>query len=185
MTNRRESDTRQCGTGQARLTEVLMREFQRFVRLASGMGLDRSSIEDILQDVSVQAIKHDTLKMTEPKARAWLLQTTANRCRLEFRHRQRRAKLCQQVAQRMIENDNPNLDTSQTAIKAEQIRRVSQALCELDPNLLQPLVLTYFCDMTSSQVSETLRISASTIRTRVQRARLILAEKLIERGFDV
>ncbi len=73
MTNQDESETRQV-----RLTEVLAREFQRLVRLASGLGLDRGSIEDVLQDVSMQAIKHDTLKMTEPKAVAWLLQTTAN-----------------------------------------------------------------------------------------------------------
>ncbi len=160
-----------------------MREFQRLVRLASGMGLDRSSIEDVLQDVSMQALKHDTLEMADPKAIAWLLQTTANRCKLELRHRKRRTRLCQQVAQQMIENHDHNHDAGQAAIKAEQIRQVSQAVCELEPNLLQPLVLTYFCEMNSSQISETLQISASTIRTRVQKARLILAQKLIEQGF--
>ncbi|MCP4453702.1 MAG: RNA polymerase sigma factor [Planctomycetes bacterium] len=182
MTNRRESDTSQRGTRQARLTEVLMREFQRLVRLASGMGLDRSSIEDILQDVSMQALEHDTREMSEPKAVAWLFRTTSNRCKLEFRYRQRRTRLCHQVAQQMIENHDHNHDVGQDAIQAEQIRQVSQSLCELEPNLLQPLVLTYFCDMNSSQISETLHISASTIRTRVQKARLILAQKLIEQG---
>ena len=133
----------------------------------------------------MQALKHDTLKMTEPKAQAWLLRTTANRCRLEFRHRQRRTRLCQQVAQQMIESHTENVDPSQAVIRAEHIKAISQALSELEPNLLQPLVLTYFCEMTSSQIGETLQISASTIRTRVQKARLILAETLIEQGFEV
>ncbi len=159
-----------------------MRAFQRLVRLASGMGLVRSSIEDILQDVSMQALEHDTREMSEPKAVVWLFRTTSNRCKLEFRYRQRRQRLCQQVAQQMIENQSQHHDASQAAIRAEQIRHVSRALRELEPNLLQPLVLTYFCDMNSSQISETLHISASTIRTRVQKARLILAQKLIEQG---
>lgn len=184
MTNRDEGETGQQNTRPARLIDVLRREFQRLVRLACGSGLDRTRVEDVLQDVFMQALKHNSLELTEPKALAWLMRTTVNRCKLEFRQDLQRKKLCQTMAACLIEQRTQSRDTSLIAIQDERIRHVTQALFDLEPDLLNVLVMKYFCDMTSVQISDTLGVSASAIRTRLQKARYQLAQTLIKQGVE-
>ena len=59
---------------------------------------------------------------------------------------------------------------------------VRQSLAELEPKLLMPLTLRYFCDMKSDQIGEILATPASTIRARLRQGRLILAKQLAKRG---
>ena len=51
-------------------------------------------------------------------------------------------------------------------------------LQKIDGALLAPVVLRYFC----SQIGEILGLKASTVRSRLREARMILAKRLLERG---
>ena len=61
---------------------------------------------------------------------------------------------------------------------------MQESLKKLDENLLGPIVLYYFCDMNSNEISETLQQNPSTIRGRLRDARMILAKTLLERGVE-
>ena len=118
------------------------------------------------------------------EALAWLFRTTANRCRLEYRRRRVAIKQDQEISKRLLTRDLPCTDPGRTAIKTEQVEAVIQALDELDQDLMTPLVLRYFCDLSSDQIGQSLQISASAVRTRLQQARLRLARQLIEKGLE-
>jgi len=161
-----------------------MQEFKRLTRFAIGMGLDPTRAEDVMQDVSLQAVKHQKLELNNGEALAWLFRTTANRCHLEHRRRLAAIKQDQEIAKRLSVRDLPSMDPGRLAIKAEQVEAVSQALDELDQSLMTPLVLRYFCDLSSEQIRRILKISASAVRTRLQQARLRLARQLLEKGLE-
>lgn len=169
---------------QPSVLDVFMQEFQRLTRFALGMGLDPMRAEDVMQDVSVQALQHQKLELNNGQALAWLFRTTANRCRLEHRRRRAAIKQGQEMAERLSKQDPPNVDPAWTVIKAEQVAAVSQALDALDQDLMTPLVLRYFCDLPSDQIGRILKISASAVRTRLQQARLRLARQLLEKGIE-
>ncbi len=57
-----------------------------------------------------------------------------------------------------------------------------EALPELDATLLMPVVLQYFCGMTSDEIGKMLGISGPAVRTRVREARMILAKRLERLG---
>jgi len=161
-----------------------MQEFKRLTRFAVGMGLDPTRAEDVLQDVSLQALKHQTLELNNGQALAWLFRTTANRCRLEHRRRLAAAQQDQEMAKRLSTPELPCTDPGKSAIRAEQVEAVSRALDELEQSLMTPLVLRYFCDLSSEQIGRILKISASAARTRLQQARLHLARQLTEQGLE-
>jgi DNA-directed RNA polymerase specialized sigma24 family protein len=66
----------------------------------------------------------------------------------------------------------------------EQRDAVQGALHDLADELLQPLVLRYFCDQSSAQIGEILSLPASTVRSALCKGRMALAKALMKRGIE-
>jgi RNA polymerase sigma-70 factor (ECF subfamily) len=166
------------------LWAVFAREQVRLRRVAAGMGLAGTDIDDVLQNVSVQVLRHAGRFEQESQMTAWLVRTTANECLMGHRRRFRRR------AERLVER-RPELQqdvsentTADRAAASEEIELVRQALAELDPALLEPLVLRYFAGLDSTEIGTALGLNASTVRSRLREARLALAGKLMQRGIE-
>jgi len=177
------------------LIDIFTAELRRLKRIIAGMGLSDSDGEDVLQDVSIKALKQqragwhglpareNTARMAVPQREEsirWLIKVTVNRCLMEHRRQrsfQRHA--CEILKQRPETDSKPAVEN---AIVAEELEIVRQSLQNLDDSLLAPMVLRYFCDLNSKQVGEILDLSPSSIRSRLREARIILAKGLLERG---
>ncbi len=59
-----------------------------------------------------------------------------------------------------------------------------KTLQEMDESLLAPMVLRYFCDLNSREIGEILTLSPLAVRSRLRKARMILAKRLIKRGVE-
>ena len=75
------------------------------------------------------------------------------------------------------------MQPEEDAIRGEHVDMLNETLTELSETLLVPLVLRYFCDMNSTEIGDALESTPSTVRSRLQEARLSLARALIKRGF--
>ena len=64
------------------------------------------------------------------------------------------------------------------ALSSSGIARIHRLIDTLPEELRQPLVLSTLEEMTSAQIGVTLGIPEGTVRTRIQRARLLLKQKL-------
>jgi RNA polymerase sigma-70 factor (ECF subfamily) len=168
-----------------RLLSVFLRERERLRRIAAGMGMDRADADDVVQDVSVQVLKHTGPFEQEDVMIRWLIRVTVNRClsehRRRFRHKasrilRRRSDLAEGLAE--------NSGGAERASLGEELEVVRRTLTELDPELLLAVVLRYFCDMSSNEIADTLDWNASTVRGRLREARLLLAGKLLQRGIE-
>ncbi|MBP7051290.1 MAG: RNA polymerase sigma factor [Phycisphaerae bacterium] len=173
------------GVAPVRLMDVFLRERERLMWIAAGMGMDRADADDVLQDVSVQVLKNEGRFEQENVMVRWLVTTTVNRCltehRRRFRHRasrilKRRPDMASDLAGDCNGADRVGL--------GEEIEAVRRTLAELDPMLLQAVVMRYFCEMKSHEIADVLEWNASTVRCRLREARLILARKLVERGIE-
>jgi DNA-directed RNA polymerase specialized sigma24 family protein len=69
------------------LLSVFLRERERLRRIAAGLGMDRADADDVLQDVSVQVLKHTGPFEQEDVMIRWLIRVTVNRCLSEHRRR--------------------------------------------------------------------------------------------------
>lgn len=167
------------------LMDVFLRERERLRRIAAGMGMDRADADDVLQDVSVQVLKNTIPFEQETAMTKWLITTTVNRCMTEhrrrFRHKtsrilRRRPDMAKGLAEGAGGVDRVGLN--------EELDMVRRTLAELDPSLLLAVVLRYFCDMKSHEIAETLEWNASTVRGRLRAARMVLAERLLQKGIE-
>jgi len=77
-----------------------------------------------------------------------------------------------------------NRDTADQVAAAEELEIVRRTMAQLDPSLLEILVLRYFADLDATQIGEIQGLNASTVRSRLRQARLILARKLSQRGME-
>jgi RNA polymerase sigma factor (sigma-70 family) len=147
-------------------------------RIIAGMGLGAADAEDILQEVSIEALRRDQPFGQDGEATRWITRITINRCLLEYRKRQRFVRNAALAVQRREAPVSRADGLVQDAIQREEIEAMRKALPELDGTLLVPVVLQYFCGMTSDEIGKVLGISGPAVRTRVREARMILAKRL-------
>ena len=174
---------------ESNLMDVFSAELWRLKRIIAGMGLSASDCEDVLQDVSIRAMKHcrggsrTSLPSREDNVR-WLIKVTVNRCLMEHRRRRTFRKHAREILKRRLEDKTASKPTDQKVIVAEELEIVRESLQKLDDSLLAPMVLRYYCDLNSKEVGEILALSPSTVRSRLREARMILAKRLLERGVE-
>jgi RNA polymerase sigma-70 factor (ECF subfamily) len=164
---------------------VFLRERERLRRITAGLGMDRADAEDVLQDVSVQVLRHAGPLEQEDVMVRWLIRVTVNRCLSE--HRRRFRHKASRILRRrpdMAEGLAGDSSGANRVGLSEELEVVRRTLIELDPSLLLAVVLRYFCDMSSNEIADTLGWNASTVRGRLREARTLLAGKLLQRGIE-
>jgi RNA polymerase sigma factor (sigma-70 family) len=168
------------------LFQVFLWERDRLRMIVAGMGMAGADIDDVLQDVSVQVLKQTDRFEHEEVMTGWLIKTTVNRCLTEHRRRFRRKPskvLRRRPDIEQVQTAGAPDATNQAAI-GEELEIMRQTMTELDPSLLELLVLRYFGGLDSNEISRTLGLNASTVRCRLRDARMILAQKLMRRGVE-
>jgi RNA polymerase sigma-70 factor (ECF subfamily) len=169
-------------TLELRLVDRFLAELGRLKRIVAGMGLNTADSEDVLQDVSIRALKQSEKFGTKQECVRWLIRVTINQCLAEHRRRWCFRRKAGEILKRRQENKIYRTDKK--VIVAEELEIVRESLQKLDESLLGPVVLRYFCDLDSKEIGEILEVKSSTVRGRLRDARLILAKKLLERGVE-
>ena len=160
------------------LMQVFLDQRQRLIRIIAGMGLGTADADDILQEVSLEALRQGQEFHTESDTARWITKTTINRCLLIYRNRERFVRKTTDLARSgQIVEIQPN-GAVDDAIRIEEVEAMREALRELDGDMQIPVVLQYFCGMTSAQIGDLLGISGPAVRTRIREARMILAKRL-------
>ena len=160
--------------------DVFLAHRDRLRCIAAGMGLSGVDIEDCLQDVSVKALENTGQFDSDGNCLSWLARVTINRCLTMHRRRKSFLKRASEVLKRM--GKPPNASPAGRAVKAEELEIVRLGLKELDGSMLAPLVLKYFCELDSTEIARVLDLNASTVRSHLRKARMILAGKLVQKG---
>ena len=164
------------------LVDIFLAELKRLKRIVAGMGLNAADSEDVLQDVSIRALKQSQKFGTKQECIRWLIRVTINQCLAEHRRRRSFRQKAGEILKRRQENEI--FQTDKKAVRAEELEIVRESLQKLDESLLGPVVLRYFCDLDSKEIGQILDVKSSTIRGRLRDARLILAKRLLERGVE-
>ena len=166
--------------GRLRLMELFNSRQERLKRIIAGMGFRPDDAEDILQEIYIRILKHPPDYRSDNEASRWLIKVTTNLCLMEHRKRRRFEKKTTEILQR--QNQSSANTTEQTLIKAEELEKVREAMREIDGTILAVMTLRYFAGLNSTEVGEALDLNPSTVRGRLREGRMILAEKLLQRG---
>ena len=167
---------------QIKLAEVFLAERALLRKVVAGMGLHAGDADDVLQTVSVKCFNHTTAFADRRGCLQWLIRVTTNECVTEHRRRRRFRRHAADIVEHRPQA-TPN-GPVESIVSSEQLEGVQEALRDLDDELLRPLVLRYFCDLSSAQIGDILELPASTVRSMLRQGRTALAKALMNRGIE-
>lgn len=162
------------------LVDIFLAEHGRLKRIVAGMGLNAADGEDVLQDVSIRAMKQSRKFETKQEGVRWLIRVTINQCLSEHRRRRSFRRNAGEILKRRAEIQTSPADKK--VMISEELEIVRESLQKLDESLMGPVVLRYFCDLDSNEIGQILEVNSSTVRSRLREARLVLAKRLLKRG---
>lgn len=167
-----------AGAASDALTATYVAVLPQLRRIAAGLGFGPADADDILQQVYVAA-RTGSPPTAGDELERWLYRVTVNACHQEYRRRGRFQRATLRLrTQGGLQDAAPA--STQPVHAAEQAARVRDALLALESDAAVPLVLRYFCEWDATQIGELLGLPPSTVRARLRRARLELADVLQE-----
>ncbi|MDY2926039.1 MAG: sigma-70 family RNA polymerase sigma factor [Eubacteriales bacterium] len=137
----------------------------------------RETAEDVTQTVftKVLANKATLIKLAEPQLKSWLYRTATNLA-LDIVRRNKYEQPDAEPISELIADDSPSPE--KVAIDRDRAERVRKAIDSLDDAYREVVMLHYFSNLTVREISECTGISEGTIKSRLVRARTLLAERL-------
>jgi RNA polymerase sigma-70 factor, ECF subfamily len=163
------------------LEELFNRYRNQVFSLAYRMTGSPSDAEDLCQEIFLQVMRKVGSFEGRSSFSTWLYRVSMNRSRDYLRRKKRSPELLSQEGD-PPEQHEPHAATSggleNIAIASEAQRLVQEALMELPVSLRAPLVLHELEGMQYHEVASLLKLPVGTVKSRIFRARIKLAEIL-------
>lgn len=144
------------------------------LRIATLYMQNPSTAEDIFQDVFLKVNKYLSSFEGKSSEKTWIIKITINTCKDYLKSAWRKKVVS-------IENFNDTLENAnydENIIDSENASMVLKEILLLPTKYKDVLILYYYKDFSTIEISKVLNIPEATVRTRMKRAREMLKEKL-------
>ena len=177
-----EALARQIQSGrQDLIAELVSQHSDRLFAIIRRMVQSHTNAEDILQNTWIHVIRkfhqYDPSRPFVP----WLTRIALNCCRDHWRRERLRRFLSLSSHSETLEVIDPKLATEPLKAVDEQIE-VSKALITLSSKLREVVVLKFYSGLTHDEIAEVLRISAGTVKSRLNYALFNLRKYFDKKG---
>lgn len=168
----------QAGDNQAFNRLVLLYQ-TRIYNLALGYVKTPDEAKDLTQDIFVTAYRSISTLREAQKFSAWLNQLALNHCRNRYRKLQRRGYFTSSSIDDVI---TPELTVTETPDrkleKDERVNLVRSAIMTMPETEKEIIILRDLQDLTYEEISEALRLPLGTVKSKLNRARHNLKNKI-------
>ena len=160
-------------------------EFNRYIyHLCLKLTRNPGEAEDLMQEVWVKVIRYEATVAEVDHVKAWLTTITMNTFRDRYRKNVRRSKYMMSQPEQL---DVPILDlvpnneisTEEKIEKVEMTQIVQQKMTQLDGIYQKTLWYFYVDQFSLAEISELMKVSIGTVKSRLFRAKARLKEILL------
>ncbi len=164
--------------------EIVDRYGSRILNLMTRWIGDRDQAEDLVQETFLRVIRHRRDYRRSGRFFSWLYTIAVNLARNEIRNAKRRGTSVvidtvtgtNETGTLQMEDDRPGAD--ETLGRDELKRLIHAAILELPNRFREVLILRDLQDLKYEEIAEVLGIPGGTVRSRINRARLALKDRL-------
>lgn len=147
---------------------------------------DREAAEDLAQETFIRVYENiKRYKRTTASFRTWMYKIAANLCKNELRNRRTRSKLLVKPAVGAQDTGNPIEDVQDHSagpdrqVEEKELQEIlSRAISRLPEKLRTAFILRDIEGMTYDEISQVINRPAGTVKSRINRARLMLKDKM-------
>ncbi len=164
-------------------TALVQRQSRFVFRVAYAVLLNSQDAEDAVQETFLKLYRNRGWQHAENE-RAYLARA-AWRVAVDLRERGARSPGGPDITDPAIDLPSPAIGPEEALASANQKARIHAMVDALPEELRVPLVLTSFQELSSREIGAVLGIPEGTVRTRLQRARQMLREKLTNANLEV
>ncbi|MBD8026062.1 sigma-70 family RNA polymerase sigma factor [Ureibacillus sp. Re31] len=161
------------------LEEIIELYGDYLLRIAYTYVKDQRIAEEMIQDVFLAYYKKRGQFRGEASLKTYLTKITVHRCTDYLRSWKNKKELL--IGKFHIRGETKNIETKY--IEKEEKMEVTEAVFSLNVKLREVLLFYYYAEHTTKEIAEILSIPESTIKSRLQKARTVLKEKL--KGADL
>lgn len=168
--------------------EIVRRWERKIFALCFGMLGREDDARDACQEAFIAAYRNIRNFRGEAKVSSWLHRIAVNQCLTTKRRQKSRAEDLlndDEGAEDRAFVASPNLSPARTTEKTERMKLVRQAVGALPTDLRQVIVMKEFEEMTFQEISETLDLPLSTVKSRLYTALRQLKMKLERTPIEV
>lgn len=145
---------------------------------------NKENADDLYQDTVLTAFrKADVINLSE-NPKSYLLSVAVKLSHNFFRKEKRKNEKIIMSADETLDMLPDNADIQTETENAALKTALRKAVAELDEKYRVPVVLYYFDEQNIGVVSEIMKIPEGTVKSRLHKAREIIADKLRKEGFD-
>jgi len=152
----------------ADLDELIERHLGRVRNLAYRVVLCTTTADDITQDVFIKVMRNAHTYRGQARFSTWLYRITINTAKEYLRKQSHVKKL---LDSNQATNDRQNEQPDQSAMHAEMVTEIKQALAKLSVKLRTAIVLTAMEDLSMKEAAAIEGCSTATMHWRIHQAR--------------
>ena len=156
--------------------------------LALKMTRNEDDALDISQEAFLKAYQGLNVFRGESKFSVWMYRLTYNLC-IDFLRKKSKSQVISLSAYQNESGDSPEMDLPdirelpEDSVSRKELRKeIADSIDELGQSHREVLVMREINDMSYTEIAETLGISEGTVKSRLARARLNLANILADKG---
>ena len=175
---------------EAAFTLLVRRHQQPLINFIARYINDRDSAEDLAQETFIRIFKASRrYKPGQAHFKTWMYHIASNLCKNELRNRGRRNRYRMDSVVES-EGDSEQIDLIESApadvasqpevaLERKELREaIQRAIAELPERYRLPLVLRDLQGLSYDEISDALELRSGTTKSRINRARLMLKDKL-------
>ncbi len=181
-----------CKDGDKDAFSLIVNKYRTpLINFIARMGVDRETAEDLAQETFIRMYRAvPRYKVEAAKFTTWMYKIAVRLCQNELRNRRRRGRYMLKATIAGGEGDDDVHDIVANAPahvsyrpdyqlqKKELYATVQNAIATLSEKYRVPLVLRDIQEMNYNEISKIMSIPVGTVKSRINRARLMLKDKL-------
>lgn len=143
------------------------------LRIATAYTRDAEISKDIFQEVFIKVAKNISKFEKRSSEKTWLIRITVNTCKDYLK-----SSWNKKVIQMEEIESNTTLNSDENILEKEQSSLIIQEILNLPIKYKDILLLYYYQDFSTPDISKILNIPEASVRTRLRRARELIKDKL-------